>query len=135
MKKKLPITTFIISIIILVLGYFAYSKFIRPILANNQFETVQINLHDSTEIVFKKQPNQKNIFTFEFEVIGVSDENLQFILMDSLHIPIEHIRIKKGVVDYIHQCDWYSGTAILKTISSNKTTGNLNIKYRFIGLN
>ena len=132
MKKKLPITTIFISGLIVILSYYAYNRFVSPILANSEYQTETIQLDKQSEIVLRNNKNT-SIFTLEIEISGEVAETLKLELLDSIHRPIENILLKKGKINFMYRRDWYQNEANIRVLDKN--TGRLTIKYRFIGLN
>ena len=135
MKKKMTISTFIISICIIVLSYYTYSKYLQPIFLANEKQTTHINLAHQEKIILKKSSQQDHIYSIEFEIIGTLDSEISILVCDSLEIPFQEIKLKQGEIDYIYKSDWYSNQCILHFKSKNKSVNQLTIEYRFLGLN
>tara|TARA_R110002072_G_scaffold234192_1_gene391762 strand:- start:18680 stop:19087 length:408 start_codon:yes stop_codon:yes gene_type:complete len=134
MKKRLPITTFIISILIVVLSYFMYQNYIAPIYLNNKQQEIDVNLANNQIITLQKTPKQKQIYSIELEISGNSASNLSIVVADSIGVLKKEIKLKKGEIDYLFQDEWYSSACNLSFSSKQKMDGNLKINYRFLGL-
>ncbi|HIP31395.1 MAG TPA: hypothetical protein EYG86_01395 [Crocinitomicaceae bacterium] len=134
MKNKMTIGTLILSAVIVVLCVVMYHKYIYPIYLKNKRQTTQIELNSSNEIMLKKTAEQNHIYLIEIELTGRSNSNLSIIVVDSIGIPQQEIRLKKGDIDYIYKNDWYSPECKLQFSSKEKMSGKLVIDYRFLGL-
>ncbi|MBL1281605.1 MAG: hypothetical protein COA33_015115 [Fluviicola sp.] len=134
MKKRLPITTFIISILIVVLSYFMYQNYIAPIYLNNKAQEESIDLSQNQIVTLSKSSEQKRVYSIELEFSGNSASNLSIVLTDSIGIPMKEIKLKKGEIDYMFQDEWYSSECTLTFSSKEKMKGELEVEYRFLGL-
>lgn len=136
MKKKYwSLTTLILSIVIVVLCYFTYQKFIYPIYLKNNSKTAEITLNKGKQLLLTKDEKQKNIYAIEIDFKGQLMFNTTIFLCDSVGIPNQQIRLKKGDIDYFYAGDWYSPSCMLKFESTALPKGKLKIDYRFLALN
>ncbi len=126
--------TLILSAVIIVLCVIMYQKYIYPIYLKNEQQTTSINLSSSSEITLKKTTKQNHIYSIEIEITGESSSNLSIIVADSIGIPQQEIKLKKGEIDYVYKNDWYSSECNLQFSSKEKMKGELGIEYRFLGL-
>ena len=134
MKKKMTVTTVIISIIIVALCYYMYQEYIYPIYLKNEKQEKVISLSNSSEVSLRKMNKQTQIYSVEIEIRGQSSSNLSIIVSDSIGIPSQEIKLKKGKIDYIYKSDWYSSECNLNLSSKEKMRGDLTFEYRFFGL-
>ncbi len=134
MKRKLPVVTLIISVLIIVIGYFAYVKFIRPTYLNNELRTEKIDLSQPEQLTLIKGQQQKNIFSIEIEITGTAS-GIFDVLVSNPEGLVHSIALKGKEVDYIYKGDWYSDTCLLDFKPRDNASGKLNIEYRFLGLN
>ncbi len=132
-KKKLTISTIIISCLIIALSIYAFRRFVQPVLINSRTKTEFIELSSNSEIIIQKNSDQSSIFNLEITLSGNTTDNIELTILNSKKEPVELIKIKKGKIDFMYRCDWYDDSAILKF--ENKNNGNLTLEYRFIGLN
>ena len=136
MKKiNWSLTSLIIAIIIVILCYFTYQKFIYPIYLKNELQTAEITLNKGKELNLHKTKNQKNIYSIEIEFTGQLKSNTTIFICDSIGIPNQQIRLKKGEINQFYAGDWYSPSCKLKFESKDILAGNLKIDYRFLALN
>jgi len=138
MKRKLPLITSIITVLIVFSAYFFYKNYFSSFYIANPSQAIQMNLYESTTLELNKTRNQKNIFSLEIDLKCTSPSNLIIELSDSLNNPQHSLRIKKGEINNIFKFDWYSSQCNLSISCINKTDklpGLVNIEYRFLGLN
>ena len=133
-KKNWSLTSLIITIIIVILCYFTYQKFIYPIYLKNELQTTEISLNKGKEVLLSKAENQKNIYSIEIEFTGQIKSNTTIFICDSIGIPNQQIRLKKGEINQFYVGDWYSSSCKLKFDSKEELQGNLKIDYRFLAL-
>lgn len=134
MKKKFSATILIASILILIIGYFAYTLFIGPVYKNNQLKTVDVELNTPKTIALAKAEDQHDIFSIEIELSGKTNGIIDIIVSDEKS-PVHSIALKGGDIDYIYKADWYSDSCFLYIEGRDQSKGNLHIDYRFLGLN
>ena len=136
MKNKYwSLTTLIVTILIVILCYFAYQKLIYPIYLKNELQTTEIYVNKGKEVVLLKSKKQQNVYAIEIDFKGELSSNGTIILSDSIGIPNQIIRLKKGDIDYFYTGDLYSSSCKLTFKSENELKGNLKINYRFLALN
>lgn len=133
-KKNWSIISVIISITIVILCYFTYQKFIYPIYLKNKLQSTQIILKEGQELLLTKHKNQKHIYSIEIEFAGQLKSNTTIFICDSIGIPNQQVRLKKGEINQLYVGDWYSSSCKLKFDSKNELQGNLKIDYRFLAL-
>ena len=133
MKKQRTLTTLIITVLIIIASYFAYTRYVKPIYIDNQKQTVEILLGTEQTITLEKSEDQKEIYSIEIELTGNATANLTVFISDNDSIPEKEIRLKKGTIDHLFISDWYSDKCYL-TISGG-TFGKLKVGYRFLALN
>jgi hypothetical protein len=135
MKSKLTPVTLIITAIIIVLGYFAYTNYIVPFYLNNSEQTQKIDLKKDHQLVLTPTEKQKNISSLEFEILGESDQNVSILTYDSAQKNIQRVTIKKGEIEHVNFLNWTSDTCFMEISTDGNANGNLTINYRFIGSN
>jgi len=135
MKSKLTPVTLIITAIIIVLGYFAYTNYIVPFYLNNSEQTQKIDLKKDHQLVLTPTEKQKNISSLEFEILGESDQNVSILTYDSSQKNIQRVTIKKGEIEHVNFLNWTSDTCFMEISTDGNANGNLTINYRFIGSN
>lgn len=135
MRSKLTPITLAITALIIVLGYFAYTKYIVPFYLNNSAQTKKINLNEEHNLVLVANENQKNITSIEFEIFGSSSKNVSILTYDSSQKNIKRVRIKKGDIEHINFLNWSSDTCFMDISTDENCTGTLTVNYRFIGSN
>ena len=133
-KKNWSLTTLIVAISIVILCYFAYQKFIYPIYLKNELQTTEISLKKGEEVLLSKVESQKKIYSIEIEFTGQLKSNTTIFLCDSIGIPNQQIRLKKGEINQFYFGDWYSSSCKLKFDSKEELRGNLKIDYRFLAV-
>ena len=65
MKSKLTPITLAITVLIIVVGYLAYTNYIVPFYLNNSEQTKKINLKTDHNLILVADKNQKNIKSIE----------------------------------------------------------------------
>lgn len=135
MKSRLTPITLIITAVLIVLGYLAYTNYIVPFYLNNSEQTKKIDLKMDHNLVLVANENQKNIRSIEFEILGESSQNVSILTYDSSQSNLKRVTIKKGEIDHVNFLNWTSDTCFMDISTSNKAKGSLTINYRFIGSN
>lgn len=135
MKSKLTPITLIITVLIIVLGYFAYTNYIVPFYRNNSAQTKKIDLNGEQNLVLVANENQKNINSIEFEISGNSSQNVSILTYDPSKSSVQSVMIKKGEIDHVNFFNWNSDTCLMEILTPKNTKGELTINYRFIGSN
>ncbi|MDG1333662.1 MAG: hypothetical protein P8P74_15100 [Crocinitomicaceae bacterium] len=135
MKAKLTPITLVITALIIVLGYLAYTNYIVPFYLNNSEQTQEIDLKKDHNLVLVADENQKNIGSIEFEIKGKSSENISIMTYDPSKTSIKSVMIKKGEIDYVNFLNWTSDSCLMDITTPENTKGKLTINYRFIGSN
>lgn len=135
MKSKLTPITLVITVLIIILGYFAYTKYIVPFYLNNAEQTQEIDLKENHKLVLVANENQKNIGSIEFEIKGNSTEHVSILTYDSSKSNVKSVKIKKGEIDHVNFLNWTSDSCFMDISTSGKAKGKLTINYRFIGSN
>lgn len=135
MKSKLTPVTLIITAIIIVLGYFAYTNYIVPFYLNNSEQTQKIDLKKDHQLVLTPTEKQKNISSLEFEILGESNQNVSILTYDSAKKNIQRVTIKKGEIEHVNFLNWTADTCFMEISTYGNARGNLTINYRFIGSN
>ena len=120
--------------LIVFLCYIAYQKFIYPIYLKNELQSTEIRLNKGKELTLSKKEVQKNVYAIEIEFVGQLISNTTITLSDSIGIPNQIIRLKKGDIEFFYTTDWYSPSCKLTFDSKNEVEGNLKIDYRFLAL-
>ena len=134
MKRKYPVIIVITSILIMIIGYFAYTHFIGPVYKNNLLKTIDTTLTGTKTIALAKEKDQRDIFSIEIEISGKTN-GITDIIVSNEKSPVHTIALKGGEIDYIYKADWYSDSCFLRIEGRDQSTGNLHIEYRFLGLN
>lgn len=135
MKSKLTPITLLITGLLIVLGYFAYTKYIVPFYLNNSEQTKKIELKRDHNLVLVANENQKNISSIEFEILGESSQNVSILTYDSSKSNITRVTIKKGEIDHVNFLNWTSDSCFMDISTPENSKGSLTINYRFIGSN
>lgn len=135
MKSKLTPITLIITVLIIVLGYLAYTQYIVPFYLNNSEQTQEIDLGKEQNLILVANENQKNIGSIEFEIKGNSSQNISILTYDPSKRNITSVMIKKGEIDHVNFLDWTSDSCLMDITTPENTKGKLTINYRFIGAN
>lgn len=134
MKSKLTPITLIITALLIVLGYLAYTNYIVPFYENNRQFTKNVDLSSQHSLILVADKKQKNINGLEFEITGTSTNNISLLVYDSSKQNIQSITIKKGEIDHVNMLNWASDTCFLDVSTPENTKGKLAIKYRFVSL-
>lgn len=132
MRKHSSLIVLIISVLIVITGYFAYSEFIYPSILNNSSQEQKILLGTDQEFTLIKLKEQTNIYSFEIE-IAPNEYNYNITFVDGPRI-IYEAGVKKGV-EFIYSADWYSDTCNLIITSNKQAKDSVLMTYRFLGLN
>lgn len=133
MKSKLTPITLIITALLIVLGYFAYTNYLVPFYQNNRQFTKTIDLSSNHSLVLVADKTQKNIGALEIEITGTSTNNVTIISYDSGKKNIQSAMIKKGEIDHVNILNWTTDTCLIDVSTPKNTRGKLVINYRFIG--
>ncbi len=134
MKSKLTPITLIITALLIVLGYVAYTNYIVPFYENNRQFTNNIDLSSNKSLILGADKTQKNINGLEFEITGTSTNNVSLVVYDASKQNVQSIQLKKGEIDHVNMLNWASDTCFLDVSTPENTKGKLAIKYRFVSL-
>jgi hypothetical protein len=135
MKSKLTPVTLIITAVIILLGYFAYTNYIVPFYLNNSEQTQKIDLKEDNNLVLVANENQKNINSIEFEITGNSSQNVSILTYDPAKSSVQSVMLKKGEIEHVNFFNWNADTCLMDITTPVNTEGELTINYRFIGSN
>lgn len=134
MKKQSSLIALLIAVLIIVLGYFIYSKYLSHLYANNIGQNFQINLQNTSDLSIGKLKGQENIFGIEFELTGKTASNFGVSISNGEQV-IHQARIKGGSeVEFIYKNDWYSDSLFLLIEREPLENGILEIECRFLGI-
>lgn len=133
MRKHSSLTILIISVLMIVGGYFLYEKYIYPTYLNNNPQEKVISMTQEQEIKLIKRPEQSKIYSLELEVSPNESGNYSIVIPQVDDVPHE-AKIKQGK-EFVYKMNWHSDTCILKIIPHDASTDSLLINYRFFGLN
>lgn len=134
MKSKLTPITLIITALLIVLGYVAYTNYIVPFYENNRQFTKNVDLSSDKSLILGADKTQKNINGLEFEITGTSTNNVSLVVYDASKQNVQSIQLKKGEIDHVNMLNWASDTCFLDVTTPENTKGKLAIKYRFVSL-
>lgn len=132
-KKNSAVITFIIAVLIMVLGYFLYREYIVPFYHNNMSKTRTITLNKDHHLVITKQKDQSNIFSIELEITGNSEDIIEIIISNPAKTTAYNARIKGGKIDFDYINSWYDDTCILDIHPTKTSNDQITIESRFIG--
>lgn len=135
MKSKLTPVTLIITALLIVVSYFAYTNYIVPFYLNNSEQTKTIDLKTDHNLVLVADKNQKKINSIEFEIVGNSTKNISILTYASSKNNIQRVTIKKGEIDHVNFLNWTSDSCFMDISTPDNCKGSLTINYRFIGSN
>ncbi|PHR30852.1 MAG: hypothetical protein COA38_09490 [Fluviicola sp.] len=135
MKSKRTPITLIITVLVIVIGYLAYTNYIVPFYLNNSEQTKKIDLKTDHNLILVANKNQKNIKSLEFEIIGNSTQNISILTYESSKYNIQRVTIKKGEIDHVNFLNWTSDSCFMDISTPENCKGSLTINYRFIGSN
>lgn len=133
MKKKLPFLSAVVALLFVLISYFAYQVYVRPIYQNNFSQHLTIDLKSSNKIKLIKKHEQDGIFGIEIEITGTSKGNLGMTFNNGQQA-IYSAKIKGGDVGFVYKNDWYTDTVFLLFEKEQYENGKLEISYRFLGL-
>lgn len=132
-KKNLTWITFVLTGLVLVLGYFLYQEYISPIYLNNVSKTELVRLSKDQHVVLVKNSEQGNIFSIELEITGKSTDILEILISNPSRTSAYSARIKGGEIDFTYTTDWFEDTCILDIHPVKASNDQLTIESRFIG--
>lgn len=121
--------------LVIVIGYLAYTNYIVPFYLNNSEQTKKIDLKTDHNLILVANKNQKNIKSLEFEIIGNSTQNISILTYESSKYNIQRVTIKKGEIDHVNFLNWTSDSCFMDISTPENCKGSLTINYRFIGSN
>ena len=133
MKSKLTPITLVITALLIVLGYFAYTNYLVPFYQNNRQFTKTVELSSDHSLVLVADKTQKNIGALEIEITGTSTNNVTVLTYDSSKQNIQSAMLKKGEIDHVNILNWSRDSCFLDISTPKNTKGKLLITYRFIG--
>ena len=132
MRKYASLMILLISIFIIVGGYFAYQKFIYPSILNNASQERNLLLSKDQQVTLVKKKEQTGIYSLEVE-IEPNEYNYSIAFSTGPTIIYEAL-VKKGV-EFVYSTDWYNDTCNLIIIPNEQATDSIVLTYRFLGLN
>ncbi len=135
MRSKLTPISITITVLVIFLGYFAYTNYVVPFYLNNSEQTQKIDLKSDHNLILVADENQKNIKSIEFEIIGNSTKNVSILTYESSKSNIQRVTIKKGGIEHVNFLNWTSDSCFMDISTPKDCKGSLTINYRFIGSN
>ena len=121
-------------VLLLFLGYFSYTYFLKEYFLNNKTQTIKVDSRIGFDILeLKKLPEQTNINSLEMEITGQSKKPVTLIIGSSIQNMNQQIRIKGGKVDFQYSGDWYENSCFILVKFEEGERSKLVIDYRFIG--
>ena len=133
MKNNFSVIVFVLSLIIIGIGYYGYNRFIATIYANAEQE-MDLVLNGDMEILLQKTSDQHNIHGIEIEFTGPLDGIIDVIVANPLE-DLHSVGLKGDELDYIYKNDWYSDSCYLKITTRDDAKGEIHLVYRFLGMN
>jgi len=132
MRKHSSLIILIISILILIGGYFAYQEIIYPSMLNNASQEQNLLLSRDQQVTLVKKKEQTGIYSLEVE-IEPNEYNYSIAFCEGPKV-IYEAGVKKGV-EFVYSTDWYSDTCYLIVIPNKQAKDSVLLTYRFLGLN
>jgi hypothetical protein len=133
MKKKSVPITLVGTLIVIVLGIWAYYEFVRPIYLNNVNQSETIKLKNDTDFAFGKHSDHGKVYGIELEMSGNSASNFDLIISNGTEDV--HMAIVKGKnIEFIYKNDWYSDSVFLELIPKKEIGGKVTVECRFLAL-
>lgn len=132
MRKHSSFIILIISILMIVGGYFAYQEFIYPSILNNASQEQKLLLKSDQQITLIKKKEQSGIYSLEVE-IEPNEYNYSIAFCEGPKV-IYEAGVKKGI-EFVYSTDWYSDTCYLIIIPNKQAKDSILLTYRFLGLN
>lgn len=80
-----------------------------------------------------KYPEQAYIHGLEIEISGDIISNQEVIIGTDPDKPYQHIKLKKGTVDFQYSSDWYDDNCYIILPKNVTNKGDLTLSYRFQG--
>jgi hypothetical protein len=121
-------------VLLLLLGYFSYTYFLKEYFLNNKTQTIKVDSRIGFDILeLKKIPGQTDIYSFEMEITGQSKKPVTLVMGSSIQNMNQQIRIKGGKVDFQYSGDWYDNSCFILVKFEERESAKLAIDYRFIG--
>jgi hypothetical protein len=134
MKNKTTLITIVLTVVFIILGFFAYMKFIRSAYLNNPMKTEEFVLGQGQSLVLVKNESQTDIYNIEIEVTGEVSGIFDMVVSNE-ETPVHVIALKGKEIEYTYKGDWYSDTCFVSIEGRDDATGKLTINYRFLGMN
>jgi hypothetical protein len=120
------------SLVILIIGYFAYHEIIYPSMLNNGSQEQNLLLSNDQKVTLVKRKEQTGIYSLEVE-IEPNEYNYSIAFCEGPKVIFE-AGVKKGV-GFVYSTDWYSDTCNLIIIPNKQAQDSVLLTYRFLGLN
>lgn len=133
MRKSPSFIILIVSILMIIGGYFVYQEFIYPSYLNNTSQEVKMLLNEEQQLLLIKRPEQSRIYSLELEISPNSGSNYTVIIPEVDEAPYE-ARVKKGK-EFVHKLNWQQDSCILTFIPNEVSRDSVTVHYRFLGLN
>lgn len=132
MRKHSSLIILIISILIVLGGYFAYHEIIYPSMVNNASQKQNLLLSQDQKVTLVKKIEQTGIYSLEVQ-IEPNEYNYSIAFCEGPKVIYEEI-VKKGD-KFVYATDWYSETCNLIIIPNKQAKDSVLLTYRFLGLN
>ncbi|NRA12437.1 MAG: hypothetical protein HRT57_10840 [Crocinitomicaceae bacterium] len=118
---------------IIVLGFWGYFAYIRPIYLNNTPQTETIDLKKETEFAFGKHIDQGKIYGIEIEMSGDSDSNFDLLISNGIQ-DVHVASIKGEDIEFIYKNDWNTDSCFLTLLPRGYIGGKVTVECRFLAL-
>lgn len=134
MKKYSALIILAFSLVFIILGYFAYTGYIKPLYDNNIGQKETINLAKKKSQIFYKKPDQGDVFSVEIEISGATRSNFGLEILDG-NRAVHAAKIKGGNdVEFTYVNEWYNDSISFNFQTEAFEDGVLNIECRFLCL-
>lgn len=132
-RRYYSIWILLLTICIIVLAYFAYNRYLRPIYRNYTQQEQQIDFSGNRSLSFGKHKQQKGIFSIELEIEGQASANVRLHIANGDAV-MHQASLKGNPMRFEYMGDWYDDSCHLYFDGPDDLEGKALVSLRFLSI-
>jgi hypothetical protein len=96
------------------------------------YKNIKIDISKINNEIKINDKNKKNVYQLYCKINGEVENIIEMEFTNNESTVSYKIIPENGKINFIYNTDWYSNELLIKIISNNIPSGNINIIYKFI---